>query len=176
MKTLRLFLPAAAVCFTAARCLAEPVSDAELEKIPRADIIRTIRHQQELAADGQARAGEAEKYLAETQKQLSQAKAEGTALKTHVTEIETSAQAVERDRDAERERAEAMAAEAAKQKAEAAKWRKESDRRGNLLGWLSAAACVFLSLQIMRFIPMPYALAAPLLAAPAGYFLARLLT
>jgi hypothetical protein len=180
MKTLRHFLLAAAACFGVARALAEPISDAELEKIPRADIVRTIRHQQALAAEGQERALVAEKHLAETQRQLSDATREGDAMKAHLAQVETSAQAVEKDRDAQEAQKIAALAEAAKEKVRADREAKESARRGNILGWEGAAILALggamLASVLSKILPAPWNMVAwglPLLGAPAGYFLTR---
>ena len=48
-------------------------------------------------------------------------------------------------------------------------------KRGNLIGWAGAAVAGFGAVMLMRFAPFPYSLALPAVAAPAGYFLSRLL-
>lgn len=137
------------------------ITDAELDAIPREAIVQTLRHLQTIMRESGTRADAAELLEAETRGRL-------TFTQGQLTLAADSAKRVEGERDA-------AVAYGAQEHARADKAQKLADHRGNLLGILGAAALGFLSLQFMRFIPMPYALAAPVLALPLGYFAARLL-
>lgn len=63
--------------------------------------------------------------------------------------------------------------------ADAAAYKKESDKRGNVIGWLGAAALALLASHLIAFVPDAYkpwaVFALPALGGIIGYFLARIL-
>jgi len=50
-----------------------------------------------------------------------------------------------------------------------------ADHRGNLLGWLGAGLLCIVCLRLTSILPPPYGFLLPVVAIPAGYWLARLL-
>ncbi len=68
-----------------------------------------------------------------------------------------------------------LAEDASRESVEKAGWKKESDKRGNLMGLACGLALAAISTHFM-LIALPYSYGLPLIAFPVGYFAARLLT
>ena len=144
------------------------ITDDELSKISKEEIVLTIKHLQKLTAESIAAADKAIASEARVQAKLSDAT---DAL------LESQNQLLKVDQDIRNLQAqvEEQARIAAGAKADAVKAQRSADRRGNLLGWLGAGLLCILCLKLTSILPPPYGFLLPVAAIPAGYWLARLL-
>ena len=144
------------------------ITDDELSKISKEEIVLTIKHLQKLTAESIAAADRAIASEARVQAKLSDAT---DAL------LESQNQLLKVDQDIRNLQAqvEEQARIAAGAKADAVKAQRLADRRGNLLGWLGAGLLCILCLRLTSILPPPYGFLLPVAAIPAGYWLARLL-
>ena len=144
------------------------ITDDELSKISKEEIVLTIKHLQKLTAESIAAADRAIASEARVQAKLSDAT---DAL------LESQNQLLKVDQDIRNLQAqvEEQARIAAGAKADAIKAQRLADRRGNLLGWLGAGLLCVLCLRLTSILPPPYGFLLPVAAIPAGYWLARLL-
>lgn len=131
------------------------------EDISREEIIRTVEHMQALNK--------------ETLEQLAQANSENLRISTALTSVQTEVSESKKLVESVQKELAELKQWGIDQQARADKEAKESARRGNFIGWLGAAALGFLAFSAMKLLPMPYAIALPFVAAPIGYFLARML-
>ena len=144
------------------------ITDDELSKISKEEIVLTVRHLQKLTAESIASADKAIASEARVQAKLSDAT---DAL------LESQNQLLKVDQDIRnlQAQAEEQTRIAAGAKADAVKAQRLADRRGNLLGWLGAGLLCVLCLRLTSILPPPYGFLLPVAAIPAGYWLARLL-
>ena len=144
------------------------ITDDELSKISKEEIVLTIKHLQKLTAESIAAADRAIASEARVQAKLSDAT---DAL------LESQNQLLKVDQDIRnlQAQAEEQTRIAAGAKADAIKAQRLADRRGNLLGWLGAGLLCILCLRLTSILPPPYGFLLPVAAIPAGYWLARLL-
>ena len=144
------------------------ITDDELSKISKEEIVLTIKHLQKLTAESIAAADRAIASEARVQAKLSDAT---DAL------LDSQNQLLKVDQDIRnlQAQAEEQARIAAGAKADALKAQRLADRRGNLLGWLGAGLLCILCLRLTSILPPPYGFLLPVAAIPAGYWLARLL-
>ena len=144
------------------------ITDDELSKISKEEIVLTIKHLQKLTAESIAAADRAIASEARVQASLTSAT---DAL------IDSQNQLLKVDQDIRNLQAqvEEQARIAAGAKADAVKAQRLADRRGNLLGWLGAGLLCILCLRLTSILPPPYGFLLPVAAIPAGYWLARLL-
>ena len=144
------------------------ITDDELSKISKEEIVLTIKHLQRLTAESIAAADRAIASEARVQASLTSAT---DAL------IDSQNQLLKVDQDIRNLQAqvEEQARIAAGAKADAIKAQRLADRRGNLLGWLGAGLLCVLCLRLTSILPPPYGFLLPVAAIPAGYWLARLL-
>ena len=144
------------------------ITDDELSKISKEEIVLTIKHLQKLTAESIAAADRAIASEARVQASLTSAT---DAL------LDSQNQLLKVDQDIRNLQAqvEEQARIAAGAKADAVKAQRLADRRGNLLGWLGAGLLCVLCLRLTSILPPPYGFLLPVAAIPAGYWLARLL-
>ena len=144
------------------------ITDEELGKISKDEIVLTIKHLQKLTAESIAAADKAIASEARVQASLTSAT---DAL------LDSQNQLLKVDQDIRNLQAqvEEQARIAAGAKADAVKAQRSADRRGNLLGWLGAGLLCVLCLRLTSILPPPYGFLLPVAAIPAGYWLARLL-
>ena len=144
------------------------ITDDELSKISKEEIVLTIKHLQKLTAESIAAADRAIASEARVQASLTSAT---DAL------LDSQNQLLKVDQDIRNLQAqvEEQARIAAGAKADAVKAQRLADRRGNLLGWLGAGLLCILCLRLTSILPPPYGFLLPVAAIPAGYWLARLL-
>ena len=144
------------------------ITDDELSKISKDEIVLTIKHLQKLTAESIAAADRAIASEARVQASLTSAT---DAL------LDSQNQLLKVDQDIRNLQAqvEEQARIAAGAKADAVKAQRLADRRGNLLGWLGAGLLCVLCLRLTSILPPPYGFLLPVAAIPAGYWLARLL-
>ena len=144
------------------------ITDDELSKISKEEIVLTIKHLQKLTAESIAAADRAIASEARVQAKLSDAT---DAL------LDSQNQLLKVDQDIRNLQAqvEEQARIAVGAKADAVKAQRSADRRGNLLGWLGAGLLCVLCLRLTSILPPPYGFLLPVAAIPAGYWLARLL-
>ena len=144
------------------------ITDDELSKISKEEIVLTIKHLQKLTAESIAAADRAIASEARVQASLTSAT---DAL------LDSQNQLLKVDQDIRNLQAqvEEQARIAAGAKADAIKAQRLADRRGNLLGWLGAGLLCVLCLRLTSILPPPYGFLLPVAAIPAGYWLARLL-
>ena len=144
------------------------ITDDELSKISKEEIVLTIKHLQKLTAESIAAADKAIASEARVQASL-----------TNATDalLDSQNQLLKVDQDIRNLQAqvEEQARIAAGAKADAVKAQRSADRRGNLLGWLGAGLLCVLCLKLTSILPPPYGFLLPVAAIPAGYWLARLL-
>ena len=157
----------AIICLSASSVCAQ-ITDDELSKISKEEIVLTIKHLQKLTAESIAAADKAIASEARVQASLTSAT---DAL------IDSQNQLLKVDQDIRNLQAqvEEQARIAAGAKADAVKAQRSADRRGNLLGWLGAGLLCVLCLKLTSILPPPYGFLLPVAAIPAGYWLARLL-
>ena len=144
------------------------ITDDELSKISKEEIVLTVRHLQKLTAESIAAADKA--IASEARVQASLTSATGALL-------DSQNQLLKVDQDIHNLQAEAQeqARIAVGAKADALKAQRLADHRGNLLGWLGAGLLCILCLRLTSILPPPYGFLLPVVAIPAGYWLARLL-
>ena len=144
------------------------ITDDELSKISKEEIVLTIKHLQKLTAESIAAADRAIASEARVQASLTSAT---DAL------LDSQNQLLKVDQDIRNLQAqvEEQARIAVGAKADAIKAQRLADRRGNLLGWLGAGLLCVLCLKLTSILPPPYGFLLPVAAIPAGYWLARLL-
>ena len=157
----------AIICLSASSVWAQ-ITDDELSKISKEEIVLTIKHLQKLTAESIAAADKAIASEARVQASLTSATdallhSQNQLLKVDQDIRNLHAQAEEQTRIA------------AGAKADAIKAQRLADRRGNLLGWLGAGLLCVLCLRLTSILPPPYGFLLPVAAIPAGYWLARLL-
>ena len=157
----------AIICLSASSVCAQ-ITDDELSKISKEEIVLTIKHLQKLTAESIAAADRAIASEARVQASLTSAT---DAL------LDSQNQLLKVDQDIRNLQAqvEEQARIAAGAKADAVKAQRSADRRGNLLGWLGAGLLCILCLRLTSILPPPYGFLLPVAAIPAGYWLARLL-
>ena len=157
-----------AIILLSASTVCAQITDDELSKISKEEIVLTIKHLQKLTAESIAAADRAIASEARVQAKLSDAT---DAL------LESQNQLLKVDQDIRNLQAqvEEQARIAAGAKADAIKAQRLADRRGNLLGWLGAGLLCVLCLRLTSILPPPYGFLLPVAAIPAGYWLARLL-
>ena len=157
----------AIICLSASSVCAQ-ITDDELSKISKEEIVLTVRHLQKLTAESIAASDRAIASEARLQAKLTDAT---DAL------LDSQNQLLKVDQDIRNlhAQAEEQARIAAGAKADAIKAQRLADRRGNLLGWLGAGLLCVLCLKLTSILPPPYGFLLPVAAIPAGYWLARLL-
>jgi len=157
----------AIICLSASSVCAQ-ITDDELSKISKEEIVLTIKHLQALTAEAKAAADRAIASEARMQAKLVDAT---NAL------IDSQSQLIKVDQDIRNLQAQAdeQTRIAAGAKADAVKAQRLADHRGNLLGWLGAGLLCILCLRLTSILPPPYGFLLPVVAIPAGYWLARLL-
>jgi len=157
----------AIICLSASSVCAQ-ITDDELSKISKEEIVLTIKHLQKLTAESIAAADKAIASEARVQVSLNNAT---NAL------IDSQSQLLKVDQDIRNLQAqtEEQTRIAAGAKADAVKAQRMADHRGNLLGWLGAGLLCILCLRLTSILPPPYGFLLPVAAIPAGYWLARLL-
>ena len=157
----------AIICLSASTVCAQ-ITDDELSKISKEEIVLTIKHLQKLTAESIAAADRAIASEARVQAKLSDAT---DAL------LDSQNQLLKVDQDIRNlhAQAEEQARIAVGAKADAIKAQRLADRRGNLLGWLGAGLLCILCLRLTSILPPPYGFLLPVAAIPVGYWLARLL-
>ena len=157
-----------AIILLSASTVCAQITDDELSKISKEEIVLTIKHLQKLTAESIAAADKAIASEARVQASLTSATA---AL------MDSQNQLLKVDQDIRNLQAhvEEQARIAAGAKADAVKAQRMADRRGNLLGWLGAGLLCVLCLRLTSILPPPYGFLLPVAAIPAGYWLARLL-
>ena len=157
----------AIICLTASSVCAQ-ITDDELSKISKEEIVLTIKHLQKLTAESIAASDRAIASEARVQAKLSDAT---DAL------LDSQNQLLKVDQDIRnlQAQAEEQTRIAVGAKADAIKAQRLADRRGNLLGWLGAGLLCILCLRLTSILPPPYGFLLPVAAIPAGYWLARLL-
>ena len=157
-----------AIILLSASSVCAQITDDELSKISKEEIVLTIKHLQKLTAESIAAADKAIASEARLQAKLSDAT---DAL------MDSQNQLLQVDQDIRNLQAqvEEQARIAAGAKADAVKAQRSADRRGNLLGWLGAGLLCVICLRLTSILPPPYGFLLPVAAIPAGYWLARLL-
>ena len=157
----------AIICLSASSVCAQ-ITDDELSKISKEEIVLTIKHLQKLTAESIAAADRAIASEARLQAKLTDATG---AL------MDSQNQLIKVDQDIHnlQAQAEEQTRIAAGAKADAVKAQRLADRRGNLLGWLGAGLLCVVCLRLTSILPPPYGFLLPVAAIPAGYWLARLL-
>jgi len=157
----------AIICLSASSVCAQ-ITDDELSKISKEEIVLTIKHLQKLTAESIAAADKAIASEARVQANLVDATdalmhSQNQLLKVDQDIRNLQAQADEQTRIA------------VGAKADAIKAQRLADHRGNLLGWLGAGLLCIVCLRLTSILPPPYGFLLPVAAIPAGYWLARLL-
>ena len=157
-----------AIILLSASSVCAQITDDELSKISKEEIVLTIKHLQKLTAESIAAADKAIASEARVQASLTSAT---DAL------LDSQNQLLKVDQDIRNLQAqvEEQARIAAGAKADAVKAQRSADRRGNLLGWLGAGLLCVVCLRLTSVLPPPYGFLLPVAAIPAGYWLARLL-
>ena len=144
------------------------ITDDELSKISKEEIVLTVRHLQKLTAESIAASDRAIASEARLQAKLTDATAALMDSQNQLLKVDQDI----RNLQAQAEEQTRIAAGA---KADALKAQRLADRRGNLLGWLGAGLLCVLCLRLTSILPPPYGFLLPVAAIPAGYWLARLL-
>ena len=157
----------AIICLTASSVCAQ-ITDDELSKISKEEIVLTIKHLQKLTAESIAASDRAIASEARLQAKLTDATAALMDSQNQLLKVDQDI----RNLQAQAEEQTRIAAGA---KADALKAQRLADRRGNLLGWLGAGLLCILCLRLTSILPPPYGFLLPVAAIPAGYWLARLL-
>lgn len=157
----------AIICLTASSVCAQ-ITDDELSKISKEEIVLTIKHLQKLTAESIAASDRAIASEARLQAKLTDATAALMDSQNQLLKVDQDI----RNLQAQAEEQTRIAAGA---KADALKAQRLADRRGNLLGWLGAGLLCVLCLRLTSILPPPYGFLLPVAAIPAGYWLARLL-
>ena len=144
------------------------ITDDELSKISKEEIVLTIKHLQKLTAESIAAADKAIASEARVQASL-------TSATDALLDSQNQLLKVDQDIRNLQAQAEEQTRIAAGAKADAIKAQRLADRRGNLLGWLGAGLLCVLCLRLTSILPPPYGFLLPVAAIPTGYWLARLL-
>ena len=144
------------------------ITDDELSKISKEEIVLTIKHLQKLTAESIAAADKAIASEARVQAKLSDAT-------DSLLDSQNQLLKVDQDIRNLKAQAEEQTRIAVGAKADAVKAQRSADRRGNLLGWLGAGLLCVVCLKLTSILPPPYGFLLPVAAIPAGYWLARLL-
>ena len=157
----------AIICLSASSVCAQITND-ELSKIPKEEIVLTIKHLRSLTADAIASADLAIASEERMRLKLSDATDALMASQNQLIKVDQDIRNLQAE-------AEEQARIAAGAKADAVKAKRLADHRGNLLGWLGAGLLCILCLRLTSILPPPYGFLLPVAAIPAGYWLARLL-
>ena len=157
----------AIICLSASSVCAQ-ISDDELSKISKEEIVLTVRHLRALTADAIASADRAIASEARVQASLTDATDALMHSQNHLLKVDQDI----RNLQAQTEEQTRIAVGA---KADALKAQRLADHRGNLLGWLGAGLLCIVCLKLTSILPPPYGFLLPVAAIPAGYWLARLL-
>ena len=157
----------AIICLSASTVCAQ-ITDDELSKISKEEIVLTIKHLQKLTAESIAAADKAIASEARVQASL-------TSATDALLDSQNQLLKVDQDIRNLQAQAEEQTRIAVGAKADAVKAQRSADRRGNLLGWLGAGLLCVLCLRLTSILPPPYGFLLPVAAIPAGYWLARLL-
>jgi hypothetical protein len=157
-----------AIIWLSASSVCAQISDDELSKISKEEIVLTVRHLRALTADAIASADRAIASEARVQASLTDATDALMHSQNHLLKVDQDI----RNLQAQTEEQTRIAVGA---KADAVKAQRLADRRGNLLGWLGAGLLCVLCLRLTSVLPPPYGFLLPVAAIPAGYWLARLL-
>jgi len=157
----------AIICLSASSVWAQ-ITDDELSKISKEEIVLTIKHLQKLTAESIAAA---DKAIA------SEARVQANLVDATDALMDSQNQLLKVDQDIRNLQAQAdeQTRIAVGAKADAIKAQRLADHRGNLLGWLGAGLLCILCLRLTSILPPPYGFLLPVAAIPAGYWLARLL-
>ena len=157
-----------AIILLSASTVCAQITDDELSKISKEEIVLTVKHLQKLTAESIAAA---DKAIA------SEARAQANLIEATDALVDSQNQLLKVDQDIRhlQAQAEEQTRIAAGAKADAIKAQRLADRRGNLLGWLGAGLLCILCLRLTSILPPPYGFLLPVAAIPAGYWLARLL-
>ena len=157
-----------AIILLSASTVCAQITDDELSKISKEEIVLTIKHLQKLTAESIAAA---ERAIA------SEARVQAKLIEATDALVDSQNQLLKVDQDIRhlQAQAEEQTRIAAGAKADAIKAQRLADRRGNLLGWLGAGLLCILCLRLTSILPPPYGFLLPVAAIPAGYWLARLL-
>ena len=157
-----------AIILLSASTVCAQITDDELSKISKEEIVLTIKHLQKLTAESIAAA---ERAIA------SEARVQAKLIEATDALVDSQNQLLKVDQDIRhlQAQAEEQTRIAAGAKADAVKAQRSADRRGNLLGWLGAGLLCVLCLRLTSILPPPYGFLLPVAAIPAGYWLARLL-
>ena len=156
------------IIFLSASTVWAQITDDELGKISKEEIVLTIKHLQKLTAESIAAA---ERAIA------SEARVQAKLIEATDALLDSQNQLLKVDQDIRNLQAqvEEQTRIAAGAKADALKAQRSADRRGNLLGWLGAGLLCVICLRLTSILPPPYGFLLPVAAIPAGYWLARLL-
>jgi hypothetical protein len=157
-----------AIIWLSASSVCAQISDDELSKISKEEIVLTINHLRALTADAIATADRAIASEARVQASLTDA----TDALMH---SQNQLLKVDQDIHSLQAQAEEQTRIAVGAKDDAIKAQRLADHRGNLLGWLGAGLLCILCLRLTSILPPPYGFLLPVAAIPAGYWLARLL-
>jgi hypothetical protein len=156
-----------AIIWLSASSVCAQISEDELSKISKAEIVLTVRHLRALTADAIASADRAIASEARVQASLTDA----TDALMH---SQSQLMKVDQDIHSLQAQAQEQTRIAVGAKADALKAQRSADRRGNLLGWLGAGLLCIVCLKLTSILPPPYGFLLPVAAIPAGYWLARL--
>jgi len=157
-----------AIILLSASSVCAQISDDELSKISKEEIVLTIKHLRALTADAK---DAADKAIA-SEKAMQAKLVDATDALIH-----SQSQLLKVDQDIRNLQAQTdeQTRIAVGAKADAVKAKKLADHRGNLLGWLGAGLLCVVCLKLTSILPPPYGFLLPVAAIPAGYWLARLL-
>jgi hypothetical protein len=157
-----------AIILLSASSVCAQISDDELSKISKEEIVLTIKHLRALTADAK---DAADKAIASEKAMQAKLVDATDAL------IDSQSQLMKVDQDIRSLQAqtEEQTRIAVGAKADAVKAQRLADHRGNLLGWLGAGLLCIVCLRLTSILPPPYGFLLPVVAIPAGYWLARLL-
>ena len=157
-----------AIIFLSASSVCAQITDDELSKISKDEIVLTIKHLRSLTADAIASSDRAIASESRVQAKLTDATAA-------LMDSQNQLLKVDQDMHNLQAQTEEQTRIAAGAKADALKAQRLADRRGNLLGWLGAGLLCVVCLRLTSILPPPYGFLLPVAAIPAGYWLARLL-
>ena len=157
-----------AIIWLSASSVCAQITDDELSKISKEEIVLTVRHLRSLTADAIASADRAIASEARVQASLTDA----TDALMH---SQSQLLKVDQDIHSLQAQTEEQTRIATGAKADAVKAQRLADHRGNLLGWLGAGLLCMLCLKLTSILPPSYGFLLPVAAIPAGYWLARLL-
>jgi len=157
-----------AIILLSASSVCAQISDDELSKISKEDIVLTVKHLQALTAEAKAAA---ERAIA------SEARMQAKLIDATNALMDSQNQLMKVDQDIRnlQSQADEQTRIAVGAKADAVKAQRLADHRGNQLGWLGAGLLCIVCMRLTSIIPPPYGFLLPVAAIPAGYWLARLL-